>query len=79
MNSKQIIIAVIVILVIVVGYIAISKPVTAPIDETAAPLDSASVEQTSDSPAVILNDVEIIDLGDVDLEFNAIDTDLNSL
>lgn len=72
-KNSLIIIAVIVLALLGIVYYMTQKPD----DYSVAPVPQNTVPQ--DNTAAINNDVEAIDLGDVDMEFKSIDSDLNSL
>jgi len=67
--------AVVVVVVLVLAYLFLNVPYPKPMPNGGMPV----VEPVTDEAASITNDVDSIDVGDVDKEFQDIDRDLQAL
>jgi len=69
--NRNIIIAAIIIILVLVGFWLWSRQAAAP--------DQSKIAPTGDTTSTINSDLQNIDIGDLDQEFKGIDTDLQSL
>lgn len=68
---KKILLAIVVV-IIIVAVLIYGKP-------SVAPTTDVSIDQTVDTTESITSDIDAVDIGDLDADFNALDKDINSL
>jgi len=68
---KKILLAIVVV-IIIAAVLIYGKPAVAPIKD-------ASIDQTVDTTESITSDIDAVNIGNLDADFNALDKDINSL